>query len=157
MKKIIAIIAILTSATSFAHTASTSWEVLEKDPTIRIAAPTVFMGSSVDYMSVCADGANLRTIKPVKQCETIYVGHNDRPTTVCKGEKHLSTPINYTRSSWDCKFVGGGDNGQRVCEDKVISGTYPLNVNVAIYKIVSLKNGTEKFLFNKAYSVPNCR
>lgn len=156
MNKLIAIIALLAGTTASAYTASTSWETLENDPRIQIDAPTVFMGSAVDYMSVCKDGANLRTKNPVKQCEVIYVGKNDQRKEICKGAKHYSTPINYTRTSWDCKYVGGGQNSQRVCEDKVISGTYPLTVMVKVSKVMGGKNDRVEFLFNKAYTVANC-
>ncbi|AZZ36369.1 hypothetical protein CIK05_06040 [Bdellovibrio sp. qaytius] len=157
MNKFIAMIALLaTAATASAYTASTSWETLQNDPRIKIEAPTVFMGSSVDYMSVCKDGNNLRTNHVVKQCETYTVGHNDRPVTTCKASKYLSTPINYTRTSWDCQYVGGGQNAQRVCKDKVVSGTYPLTVNVKVSQMMGGKNDREEFLFNKSYSVPNC-
>ncbi len=157
MNKFIAMIALLVTTSAFAYTADTSWETLENDPRIQIDAPTVFMGSSVDYMSVCKDGNNLRTKNAVKQCETYTVGKNDRPVTTCKGSKHYSTPINYTRTSWDCKFVGGGSNGRRECEDKVISGTYPLTVMVKVSKVMGGKNDRVEFLFNKAYTVQNCR
>lgn len=154
MNKLIAMIALLAATTASAYTASTSWETLENDPRIQIDAPTVFMGHAVDYMFTCVDGANLRTIKPVKQCETIYIGKN-QSKEVCKGSKYLSTPINYTRTSWDCKFTGGrGDH--RVCEDKVISGTYPLSVMVKVSKVMGGKNDRVEFLFNKQFDVPNC-
>ena len=156
MNKLIAIIALFAATTASAYTVDTPWETLQNDPRIQIDAPTVFMGSAVDYMFTCKDGNNLRTIKPVKQCETIYVGHNDRPVTTCKGAKYYSTPINYTRTSWDCDYVGGGNNSQRVCKDKVISGTYPLTVMVKVSKVMGGKNDRVEFLFNKAYTVQNC-
>ncbi|MCM2353148.1 MAG: hypothetical protein NDI63_05975 [Pseudobdellovibrio sp.] len=152
MNKLIAIIALLASATASAYTAATSWETLQNDPRIQIDAPTVFMGHAVDYMFTCKDGNNLRTIKPVKQCETIYIGKN-QSKEVCKGEKYLSTPINYTRTSWDCNYT---QNDQRVCEDKVISGTYPLTVMVKVSKVMGGKNDRVEFLFHKAFTVQNC-
>ena len=156
MNKFIAMIALLAATTASAYTASTPWETLENDPRINISAPVVFMGSAVDYMFVCKDGSNLRTKKPVKQCDTYTVGKNDRPVTTCKGSKYYSTPINYTRTTWDCSYVRGGQNSQPVCEDKVISGTYPLTVMVKVSKVMGVKNDREEFLFNKAYTVPNC-
>ena len=156
MNKFIAMIALFAATTASAYSQSTSWETLENDPRIQIDAPTVFMGHAVDYMFTCVDGANLRTIKPVKQCETIYIGKN-QSKEVCKGSKYLSTPINYTRTSWDCNYVGGGSNGQNVCKDKVISGTYPLTVNVKVSKVMGGKNDRVEFLFNKAYTVENCQ
>ncbi|WP_409479866.1 hypothetical protein [Pseudobdellovibrio sp. HCB154] len=155
MNKLIAIIALFAAATASAYTAATPWETLENDPRIQIDAPTVFMGHAVDYMFTCKDGNNLRTIKPVKQCETIYIGKN-QSKEVCKGEKYLSTPINYTRTSWDCNYVGGGQNSRRECEDKVISGTYPLTVMVKVSKVMGGKNDRVEFLFNKAFTVQNC-
>ncbi|MCM2353149.1 MAG: hypothetical protein NDI63_05980 [Pseudobdellovibrio sp.] len=155
MNKFIAIIALLAGTTASAYTASTSWETLQNDPRIQIDAPTVFMGHAIDYTFTCVDGAFLRTQKPVKQCETIYIGQN-QSKEVCKGEKYLSTPINYTRTSWDCNYFGGGHNGQSVCSDKVISGTYPLTVMVKVSKVMGGKNDRVEFLFNKAFTVPNC-
>lgn len=157
MNKLIATIALFAATTASAYSASTPWETLENDPRIQIDAPTVFMGSAVDYMSVCKDGSNLRTNNVVKQCETYTVGKNDRPITTCKKSKHLSTPINYTRTSWDCQYVGGGQNAQRVCKDKVIFGTYPLSVMVKVSKMLGGKNDRVEFLFNKQYTVPNCQ
>ncbi len=155
MNKLIAIIALFAATTASAYTESTSWETLQNDPRIQIDAPTVFMGHAVDYMFTCKDGAFLRTIKPVKQCETIYIGQN-QSKEVCKGEKYLSTPINYTRTSWDCNYFGGGHNGNQVCNDKVISGTYPLTVMVKVSKVMGGSNDRVEFLFNKAFTVPNC-
>ena len=156
MNKIIAIIALFAATTASAYTADTAWTTLQNDPRIQIDAPTVFMGHAIDYTFTCVDGANLRTVKPVKQCETIYIGQN-QSKEVCKGANYLSTPINYTRTSWDCKYVGGGSNGKQVCEDKVISGTYALTVNAKVSKVMGGKNDRVEFLFNKAFTVPNCQ
>lgn len=154
MKKFIAMIALLAGSSAFAHTADTSWEVLENDPTIKLAAPTVFMGHAVDYTFVCVDGANLRTKKPVAQYDVITIGKNQRKE-IYKGSKYLSTPINYSRTSWECDWSVNGKH--RTCKDKVISGTYPLTVNVKVYRQLSTKNDYSKYLFTKQLNVPNCR
>lgn len=154
MKKFVAMIALLAGSVAMAHTASTSWEVLEKDPTIKIEAGTVFMGHAIDYTFVCVDGANLRTKKPVAQYDVIYIGKDQRKE-IYKGSKYLTTPINYTRTSWECNWDVSGKH--RNCEDKEISGSYPLTVTAKVYQDLHLKNGFTKFLFNKQLNVPNCQ
>ncbi|WP_413557096.1 hypothetical protein [Bdellovibrio sp. HCB209] len=155
MNKFVAMIALMVSSSAFAanYSADTSWEVLEKDPTIKIEAGTVFMGSSVDYTFVCVDGANLRTKKAVAQYDVVYLGQNQRKE-IYKGSKYLTTPINYTRTAWECNWDVKGEH--RNCEDKVISGSYPLTVTAKVSRSLHTKNGYEKFLFNKQLNVPNC-
>lgn len=152
MKQVIALFALLIGASASAHTADTSWEVLMADKSLKIDAPVVFMGHAVDYTFVCVDGQMLRTKKPVAQKETIYIGKN-RSKEVIKGYKYLYTPINYTRSVSECTYIG---KNREVCKDKVVSGTYPTTVNVKVSKLVSPRNDTYKFLFNKAWTVPAC-
>jgi hypothetical protein len=156
MNKFVAMIALLVSSSAFAanYSADTSWEVLEKDPTIKIEAGTVFMGSAIDYTFVCVDGANLRTKKPVAQYDVITIGDNYRKE-VYKGSKYLTTPINYTRTAWECEWNVNGKH--RTCADKVISGTYALTVDAKVSKVLNTKNGYEKFLFTKQLNVPNCQ
>ena len=153
MKNVFALISLMfLSSASFAHTAETSWEVLMQDRTLKIDAPVVFMGHAVDYTFVCIDGNMLRTKKPVAQRETIYIGKN-RSKEVITGYKYLYTPINYTRTISECTYIG---KNREVCKDKVVSGTYPTTVNVKVSKLVSPRNDTYKFLFNKSLTVPSC-
>ncbi|WP_374035554.1 hypothetical protein ACES2I_07560 [Bdellovibrio bacteriovorus] len=153
MKNVFAMIALLISGSvASAHTADTSWEVLMADTNLKIDAPVVFMGHAVDYTFVCVDGQMLRTKKAVAQRETIFIGKN-RSKEVITGYKYLYTPINYTRTVSDCKYIG---KNREVCTDKVVSGTYPLTVNVKVSKKMSSRNDTYKFLFNKALTVPSC-
>lgn len=153
MKQVFALLCTMFAlSTASAHTADTSWEVLMNDMNLKIDAPVVFMGHAVDYMFVCVDGKMLRTKKAVAQRETIYIG-KDRSKEVITGYKYLYTPINYSRTVSDCKYIG---KNREVCTDKVVSGTYPLTVNVKVSKKLSSRNDTYKFLFNKPYTVPSC-
>ncbi|QDK38750.1 hypothetical protein [Bdellovibrio sp. NC01] len=154
MKNVFVVLALaICSSIASANTYSPemSWETLMNDKHLKIDEPVVMMGHAVAYSFVCQDGQMLRTKKPVKQTETVYVGHGEGKEIV-KGYKYLYTPIHYSRTVSDCTYIG---RNREVCKDKVISGTYPMTVQFSV-SVWGPRNDSEKFLFKKAYTVPSC-
>lgn len=147
-------IAFLSVSTAFAGGISknSSWEELQKSPYLEIEMPVVFMGHAVSYDFICQEGSMFRTKKMVDIVETHHGREHDTTTVV--GQEYLTTPIHYTRTVSDCKYIG---QNRTVCEDKVVTGTYPTTVNVKVYKVFSSKEHDHKnFLFMKPFTVPQC-
>ncbi|MDG0815797.1 hypothetical protein [Bdellovibrio svalbardensis] len=147
---IVALSASISSAKTYSP--DMSWEELNADTHLKIEPPVVFMGHAIAYTFVCKDGEMLRTMKPLKQTKTVYIGKNQSKEIVL-GYKYLYTPIHYTRTVSDCTYIG---RNREVCKDKVISGTYPMTVNIDV-ALWGPRNDSEKFLFKKPYTVPNCQ
>lgn len=114
--------------------------------------PVVFMGHAVSYDFICQEGNMFRTKKMVDIVETRHGREHD--TSVVVGHEYLTTPIHYTRTVSDCHYIG---RDRQVCEDKVITGTYPTTVNVKVYKMTNGHGADDKkFLYTKSFTVPQC-
>ncbi|MDG0815034.1 hypothetical protein [Bdellovibrio svalbardensis] len=130
---------------------NSSWEeIFAARGPYRIAAPTVYMGRSIDYTFVCKSGDMLRTKKPVDIVET-RVGNHGPTKFVVVGHELLSTPIRYSLQQDQCDQT----HERTVCTPHVVAGEYPLTVLVNVYK-TTLKEQREYLWFKKPYTVPNC-
>lgn len=156
MRKMIALaLTMLSVSSAFAgkYSADMSWEQLNKAYDLDIQMPTAFMGHSVSYDMICVEGDNLRTIHPVDITEEFPMNKEQTGTRVV-GHQYLSTPIHYSGVESQC--VSRGDHD--VCENAIVSGTYPTTVAVKVYQYVNpSKTSLEKFLFTKAFTLPTCK
>nr|BFD60325.1 hypothetical protein CKG001_24320 [Bdellovibrio sp. CKG001] len=146
------VIGLLTAAPAFAGvTASSSWEEIMRDKYAIVKAPTVYMGRSIDYTFVCRNGDHLRTLKPVDT--TVSRTRGDREEIIVIDRDYLSTPISYRHEVDNCDWRGE----RRVCKTEIVTGSYPLTVNIPVYRRISNRN-VERYelLFRKSYTVPNC-
>ncbi|MFV3408810.1 hypothetical protein [Bdellovibrio bacteriovorus] len=153
MKRIMTLLITLMSAVpAFAAVnANSSWEEIMRDRYAIVKAPTIYMGRAIDYTFACQDGDRLRTQKPVDT--TVSRTRGDREEIIVIDRDYLSTPINYTHEVENCFW----NNNQRRCKMETVTGSYPLTVNIPVYKRISNRN-VERYelLFRKSYTVPQC-
>lgn len=162
MKKILALVIALAATTAMAGVnVNTPWSQLKKDYSLNIKWPSARMNhgpmTSVDFL--CDAGDHFETLKPIKTCTKWEVERRRDGDLVCTAYKTITGTVEKVQSYEACvKYQRRGHDHDDVCV-KYETRTFEVasNYNVAVYKQLSHRNDTERFLFKKPFSIPACK
>lgn len=141
---------------------SMSWKVINSVKDIKISFPYIHLKnrkkiSFVPYNSFCADGENLKVIKPQSKCVDWKKASRYLPARCRKFEKEwISTPREY-RSTSCVEWIDVGDRTDCIKFETNIE-THPLNKEITVYSLKKRSNNevVQKELFIKEFELPDC-
>lgn len=166
MKKLIAVAALLVSASSFAISEASSWEEIraevKADHKLTMTRGATFVGQIVSAFDVCIDGENFKTTREFPFYEIRRVsrsqdndGDNDGYTSVLAGYRTLVFPINYETTRRVC------NNRDKNCRNVSVMVEQELVKEITVKKFVKTvgrdKRDVYKTLFTKEYFIPTCK
>lgn len=157
--KTIILMAALSLSSAFAASVNDSWETLEANRSLVIEWPSAQMNhgvwTGVDFL--CQDGNTIRTKKVIEICTKYAVKGGQNGGVYCAATKTAFGIVNNEVTGTRCvKYKPGKE--QDVClkyED--YSYAQPTTFDVEVLKVLSSKEGTTKHLFNKEYSITDCK
>jgi len=138
-----------------------SWNVINKVKDIKVSFPYIQLKNTdqmtfVSYDSFCADGENLKVIKPGKKCTNWKTISKYLPAKCTNYEKVWHIAPREHKSTNCVEWKDRGDDTDCSKWETTVE-THPLNKEVSVYSLKERKEDIiEKKLFSKDFELPDC-